>query len=52
MPRTARAAVGGVVYHVINRGNGRSRIFHKPADYGAYVKILIEGLEKDKGGKR
>ncbi len=45
MPRTARAAVGGVVYHVINRGNGRSRIFHKPADYDAYVKILIEGLE-------
>ncbi len=45
MPRTARAAVGGVVYHVINRGNGRMRIFHKPADYDAYVKILLEGLE-------
>jgi putative transposase len=42
MPRSARAAKGGVVYHVINRGNGRMRLFHKPADYGAFVKVLVE----------
>jgi len=45
MPRTARAAVGGIVYHVLNRGNDRARIFHKPADFDAFVKVLIEGLE-------
>ncbi len=28
----ARAA-GWICYHVINRGNGRATIFHKPQDY-------------------
>ena len=28
MPRTARASVGDVCYHVLNRGNGRMRTFH------------------------
>ena len=40
MPRTARKAAGGVVYHVLNRGNGRQRLFHKPADYDAFVALL------------
>jgi putative transposase len=40
MPRTGRKARGGVVYHVFNRGNGRARIFHKPADYDAFVRLL------------
>ena len=43
MPRTARA-VGGVVYHAMNRGNGRRRIFHAPGDYDAFARILVEGL--------
>ena len=42
MPRTARKAAGGVVYHVLNRGNGRQRLFHKPADYDAFVALLAE----------
>src|SRR5436190_718858 len=37
MPRTGRAAVGGVCYHVLNRGNARRTIFHKPADFDAFV---------------
>ena len=36
MPRTARAAIGGICYHVINRGNGRARVFHDDADYEAF----------------
>ena len=28
MPCTARASVGGVCYHVGNRGNGRRQVFH------------------------
>jgi putative transposase len=31
MPRTARASVGNMCHHVINRGNGRAEIFHKSA---------------------
>ena len=46
MPRTARAAAGGVVYHVLNRGNGRMGIFRKPGDYQAFLDLLREGKEK------
>src|SRR5574341_259897 len=31
--RTARASLGNLCYHVINRGNGRSEVFHKSLDY-------------------
>ena len=40
MARTARASVGGVCYHVLNRGNARMRVFHKDADYQAFVDII------------
>jgi hypothetical protein len=42
MPRTARAAVGGICYHVINRGNGRARVFRDDADtFGAQSPTLV-----------
>jgi putative transposase len=28
MPRTARASVGGMGYHALNRGNRREAVFH------------------------
>ena len=40
MPRAARASVGGVCYHVINRGNGRREVFRKDADYEAFMKAI------------
>ena len=40
MPRTARAAVGGFCYHVINRGNRRAEVFHDPDDYAAFLRLL------------
>jgi len=40
MPRVGRAAKGGVVYHVLNRGNGRMRLFHKEADYDGVLMLL------------
>lgn len=46
MPRTARAAEGGLIYHVLNRGNGRMSLFHKPADYAAFENVLAEGLQR------
>src|SRR5207245_8929901 len=45
MPRTARAAVGGVCYHVLNRGNARRTIFHKPADFDAFVQAARRASE-------
>ena len=42
MPRTARAAVGGSCYHVINRGNRRAEVFHDVDDYAAFEQLLHE----------
>jgi len=40
MGRPYRAALGGYVYHMLNRGNGRLPIFHKNGDYDAFGRIL------------
>ena len=48
MPRHRRAAPAGYVQHVLNRGNERATIFHKPADYEAFLAILAAGLERFK----
>jgi putative transposase len=42
MPRTARAAVGGLIYHVISRGNDRARVFHTDGDYWAFCQLIGE----------
>jgi len=42
MPRTARACVAGYCYHVLNRGNARSEVFHKPEDYAAFLRAIRE----------
>ena len=42
MPRTARQAPGGMIFHVLNRGNARDRIFEDDADYAAFEKVLAE----------
>jgi len=46
MPRTSRASVGGVCYHVLNRGNARNEVFHKEEDYVAFLKLLREAIER------
>ncbi len=46
MPRTARAAPGGYVYHVLNRGVGRMRLFEKARDYEAFEEVVAETLAK------
>ena len=42
MPRTVRASQGGFSYHILNRGNARSKVFHKPEDYSAFLQTLNE----------
>jgi putative transposase len=39
-PRTARASVRGYIYHALNRGNRRAGVFHKPADFDAFVEAI------------
>jgi putative transposase len=40
MPRAARASVGGMCYHVINRGNGRRQVFLQDGDDHGFLKAL------------
>jgi len=46
MPRAIRKCPGGFVYHVLNRANGRLRIFKKPEDFAAFERILAEGVKR------
>ena len=46
MPRTTRADEAEGVYHALNRGNARQRIFRKEADYEAFERILAEALSR------
>lgn len=46
MPRAKRKSPGGFVYHVLNRANGRLRIFKKPEDFTAFERILAEGADR------
>ncbi|MDF0675499.1 MAG: hypothetical protein P0120_14345 [Nitrospira sp.] len=40
------ATVGGMIYHVLNRANGRLPLFETPADYQAFEKVLGEGHDR------
>ncbi len=42
MPRIARVAPGGIVYHVINRANGRLRLFKTSEDFAAFQRAMID----------
>ena len=46
MTKRRRITLGGYVYHVLNRANGRLRIFRKVGDFLAFEQILAEGLDR------
>ena len=46
MPRAARGLVGGQVYHVLNRGNSRVNVFHKPEDFAAFIDLICEARQR------
>jgi putative transposase len=46
MGRQLRAAVGGLVYHVLNRSNGRVRIFEDDSEYKAFEQVMGEASER------
>ena len=49
MPRRPRNAPGGLVYHALNRANGRGSLFHKDGDYAAFERILEEAARRFPG---
>ncbi|MBK8207721.1 MAG: transposase [Planctomycetes bacterium] len=46
MPRPVRFSPGGLLYHVINRGNGRATVFHNEADFLAFERVLSLACER------
>ena len=49
MPRRPRVAPGGYVYHVLNRANGRLRLFRKDADFLAFERCLADAAARVPG---
>jgi putative transposase len=46
MPRSARYAPGGFVYHALNRAVARLPLFEKDGDYQAFERVLALALEE------
>ena len=46
MPRVARGLADGLIYHIINRGNGRQQVFHKEQDYRAFLERMEESIRR------
>jgi putative transposase len=46
MPRPLRPIDDGLIYHVINRGNNRQNVFHKDADFMAFLMALADLKER------
>jgi len=46
MPRRLRQTDGGIVYHVLNRGAGRMKLFEKAGDYEAFEHVIEETVER------
>jgi putative transposase len=46
MPRTARVAPGGMVFHVLNRGMARMPLFKKAAEFQAFETVISDTLSE------
>lgn len=46
MPRAPRSDYSGQIYHALNRGNARRKIFFKDSDFEAFERVIRDGLEK------
>lgn len=46
MGRAIRTDIGGYLYHVLNRANARTTIFHSDKDYFDFEKTLFTAVEK------
>jgi len=40
MPRIARGLADGFVYHILNRGNAKQKVFQKAQDYKAFTDLM------------
>jgi hypothetical protein len=55
VPRTARASIGGICYHVLNRGNARQDVFHKDdyrSPHGPGIQAATPRTPTNRGKRR
>jgi REP-associated tyrosine transposase len=45
MPRIARGHTDGLIFHILNHGNGRQQVFHKDGDFKAFVELMATAHE-------
>ena len=46
MPRVSRCLVNDFTYHVLNRGNGKKRVFHKHQDFLSFIELMKEAKKR------
>ena len=46
MPRPVRTSIAGGCYHVLNRANAGAEVFHKDADYQAFIDLLDDACAR------
>jgi putative transposase len=46
MPRVARSAPPGYIYHVLNRSVGKMHMFRRDADYDAFQRIMLDAYQR------
>jgi putative transposase len=46
MPRQARKAPGGLIYHVLNRAAGKETLFRSEKDFAGFLRGFHETLER------
>lgn len=46
MPRIPRGQLIGHAFHLLNRGNGRATVFHRDADYRAFIGLLARAKQR------
>ena len=46
MPRIPRGEQVGHAFHLLNRGNGRARVFHGNRDYTTFIQLLAKAKER------
>lgn len=46
MPRIARGIADHFVYHILNRGNGKQKVFYKERDYQSFIQLIKEAKER------
>ncbi len=46
MPRRASKAPGELVYHTLNRANGRNKLFSNPENHAAFERIKVAAMHR------